>query len=264
MKLRPVEFNWNTENNDVAKSLGFIAQEVETVIPKLVNTDSSTGLKELNTIGMIPVLTRAIQEQQGQIGNIGMALDLQAEEISALQEATASLTLNSTGGIDIVATQSSEASQASLTSPISPTYSLIDSTGEAINTVGAYAGAVIADLRTGIINTTELIAQNITTDTLITQTSLISPTVQTDSLIAQDARLDSLDARQATISGTLTGNIITADQLTAQTSQFEKLLTQDATVSGTINVSADASDNVGVVGVQFKLDGSNLTNFSIT
>ena len=33
---------------------------------------------------------------------------------------------------------------------------------------------------------------------------------------------------------------------------------QDATVSGTINVSADASDNVGVVGVQFKLDGSNL------
>ena len=33
---------------------------------------------------------------------------------------------------------------------------------------------------------------------------------------------------------------------------------QDATVSGTINVSADASDDVGVVGVQFKLDGSNL------
>jgi hypothetical protein len=30
------------------------------------------------------------------------------------------------------------------------------------------------------------------------------------------------------------------------------------TVSGTINVSADASDNIGVVGVQFKLDGVNL------
>jgi hypothetical protein len=31
-----------------------------------------------------------------------------------------------------------------------------------------------------------------------------------------------------------------------------------ATVSGTITVSANASDNVGVAGVQFKLDGSNL------
>lgn len=34
--------------------------------------------------------------------------------------------------------------------------------------------------------------------------------------------------------------------------------TNGATVSGTITVSASASDNVGVVGVQFKLDGANL------
>src|SRR5205807_2129417 len=31
-----------------------------------------------------------------------------------------------------------------------------------------------------------------------------------------------------------------------------------STVSGTVTVSADASDNVGVVGVQFLLDGVNL------
>src|SRR5207245_459656 len=34
--------------------------------------------------------------------------------------------------------------------------------------------------------------------------------------------------------------------------------TPGATVSGTVTVSASASDNVGVVGVQFKLDGTNL------
>src|SRR4029079_9910975 len=35
--------------------------------------------------------------------------------------------------------------------------------------------------------------------------------------------------------------------------------TNGATVSGTaVTVSANASDNVGVVGVQFKLDGANL------
>ncbi|MFA6042788.1 MAG: Ig-like domain-containing protein, partial [Patescibacteria group bacterium] len=31
-----------------------------------------------------------------------------------------------------------------------------------------------------------------------------------------------------------------------------------ATVSGTLNVTASASDNVGVTGVQFMLDGANL------
>src|SRR5207244_828193 len=34
--------------------------------------------------------------------------------------------------------------------------------------------------------------------------------------------------------------------------------TNGATVSGTVTVSANASDNVGVAGVQFKLDGNNL------
>jgi hypothetical protein len=37
-----------------------------------------------------------------------------------------------------------------------------------------------------------------------------------------------------------------------------------STVSGTINVNANASDNIGVVGVQFKLDGSNLGNEDLT
>ena len=37
-----------------------------------------------------------------------------------------------------------------------------------------------------------------------------------------------------------------------------KAPTSGATVSGTVTVSASATDNVGVVGVQFKLDGANL------
>ena len=34
--------------------------------------------------------------------------------------------------------------------------------------------------------------------------------------------------------------------------------TEGATLSGSVNVTANASDNVGVAGVQFKLDGQNL------
>ena len=61
MALRPVLYNWKTESDGSTKSLGFIAQEVEALMPKLVSTDEE-GVKSLNTIGMMPVLTKAIQE----------------------------------------------------------------------------------------------------------------------------------------------------------------------------------------------------------
>jgi hypothetical protein len=64
MNLRPVEFNWNSQAEGDQKYLGFVAQEVEEVLPNLVTTDDK-GYKQLNSIGIIPVLAKAIQEQQG-------------------------------------------------------------------------------------------------------------------------------------------------------------------------------------------------------
>jgi hypothetical protein len=61
MALRPVVYNWNYEADGSVKSLGFIAQEVEALVPKLIATDGS-GMKSLNTIGFVPILTKAIQE----------------------------------------------------------------------------------------------------------------------------------------------------------------------------------------------------------
>jgi hypothetical protein len=61
MQLRPVLYNWNYETDGQTKSLGFIAQEVEALIPKLVATDDQ-GMKSLNTTGIIPILTKGIQE----------------------------------------------------------------------------------------------------------------------------------------------------------------------------------------------------------
>jgi hypothetical protein len=61
INLRPVTYNWNYETDGQAKSLGFIAQEVEALVPKLVSTDSE-GMKSLNTTGMMPIMAKAIQE----------------------------------------------------------------------------------------------------------------------------------------------------------------------------------------------------------
>ncbi len=72
--LRPVLFNWKYEDDTTSKNLGFIAQEVEALVPKLIATDEN-GMKSLNTTAMVPILTKAIQE-----------MDLQITEISNLEK----------------------------------------------------------------------------------------------------------------------------------------------------------------------------------
>lgn len=69
-EIRPVEYVWNVKGKekggDDKKHLGFIAQEIEKVLPSLVQTDEE-GYKSVNYIEVIPVLTKAIQEQQKEI-----------------------------------------------------------------------------------------------------------------------------------------------------------------------------------------------------
>ena len=60
-KLRAIDFNWINESANNPKNLGFIAQEVEQIIPELVSVDVD-GYKQFNSIGLIPVLTKSIQE----------------------------------------------------------------------------------------------------------------------------------------------------------------------------------------------------------
>jgi len=63
MQLRPVSFTWK-ESGQAA--VGFIAQEVEAVIPELVD-DNKDGYKGLYSTEMIPYLVKAMQEQQEMI-----------------------------------------------------------------------------------------------------------------------------------------------------------------------------------------------------
>ncbi|GIV28031.1 MAG: hypothetical protein KatS3mg027_1845 [Bacteroidia bacterium] len=65
-KLRPVSYNMLPElESDFKEHLhfGFIAQEVEAIFPNLVVT-TTNGYKGLNYTELIPILTKAIQEQQ--------------------------------------------------------------------------------------------------------------------------------------------------------------------------------------------------------
>lgn len=64
MQLRPVTYQWKEEENGETK-LGFIAQELEKVVPEVVsiaNDDIQT--RGVNYAELVPVLVKAIQEQQ--------------------------------------------------------------------------------------------------------------------------------------------------------------------------------------------------------
>ena len=72
-KLRPVSFYFNKGSDK--KHIGFIAQEVEEVIPEIIsNGGFDKGLndyiKGIDMISIIPYLVKSIQEQQKQIDGL--------------------------------------------------------------------------------------------------------------------------------------------------------------------------------------------------
>ncbi len=73
MQLRPITFNWKQDeypdkNFDDRNHIGFIAQEVEEVVPQVVTTaDDEMQTKSIAYSDLVPVLTKAIQEQQAEI-----------------------------------------------------------------------------------------------------------------------------------------------------------------------------------------------------
>jgi len=85
MALQGVTFNWDKTANpslnlDEKSHFGFIAQEVEPVLPQVVTTaNDSLKSKSIAYAELVPVLTEAIKEQQGQIDNL-------KQEISQLKE----------------------------------------------------------------------------------------------------------------------------------------------------------------------------------
>ena len=74
LALNPVSYQWKS-GEDTRSHIGFLAQELETVIPEAVykptgNSETSTDKYGVNYSTIIPVLVKAIQEQQQQIDEL--------------------------------------------------------------------------------------------------------------------------------------------------------------------------------------------------
>lgn len=69
-QLNGLYYTWKKDaGTDKPRKLGFIAQEVEKVIPELVKTDSE-GMKSVDYVSVVPVLVEALKHQQKQINEL--------------------------------------------------------------------------------------------------------------------------------------------------------------------------------------------------
>jgi hypothetical protein len=70
MRLRPVSYEWKDRATGPA-TFGLIAQEVATIMPELVGkSQDEAGMLSLNYVGLVPVLVKAVQEQEPRIGAV--------------------------------------------------------------------------------------------------------------------------------------------------------------------------------------------------
>jgi hypothetical protein len=84
MQLRGVSFTW-INNPEYGKRIGFIAQEMEKVLPELVFTNEVDGYKGINYAEVSAVLVEAVKEQQSIIKELKVENDLLKVRLQKLE-----------------------------------------------------------------------------------------------------------------------------------------------------------------------------------
>jgi hypothetical protein len=73
IQLRPVKFHWLSQAEADPKTMGFIAQEVEQIIPEMVT--EKEDFKALDTHSLFPLLVKAIQELKAEVDSLKSQLN---------------------------------------------------------------------------------------------------------------------------------------------------------------------------------------------
>jgi hypothetical protein len=155
MQLNPSSYNFKKDyqkmNVPKRNQMGFVAQEVEKIFPQLVTIihqadihgSNTPKYKGLNYIGFIPVLTKAIQEQQKKITTL-------EDRIAKLETTLNALTLNNKVTINEISGASLEQNRPN---PFNNTTTVI---GYHIPSNSTSANLLIRDLKGGVVKTFSL------------------------------------------------------------------------------------------------------------
>jgi hypothetical protein len=222
--LNPVTFNWNSEyqvylkakSDEMAqRQFGFIAQDVEKIMPSLVMTDPKTGYKSLDYRGMIPLAISAIQKIDTKV--VGLNKDLSLTS-------TGQISVNYNVSDDVLASLGYDGAKNEIENA---TYSLSDSLGLAVTRISQFGQIISAKVQTGLLAATNVISQNIITKNLISQKittdNIISPLGNIDHLTTQDIQTSQITADNV-VAQNVQATQVAADNITAT----------DASISGTL------------------------------
>jgi hypothetical protein len=76
MQMKPVQYNWK-ERPEGGKEIGFLAQEMQQIIPEAVVSPTNGDAMGMKYTELIPVLVKAIQEQQKEIEELKRLLKME-------------------------------------------------------------------------------------------------------------------------------------------------------------------------------------------
>lgn len=85
LSIRGVTYNWKDITKGAGSQVGVIAQEVEQVLPELVNTDDK-GMKSVNYAGLVAPLIEAVKELSHKMDELFIKYFDQQKEIDSLQQ----------------------------------------------------------------------------------------------------------------------------------------------------------------------------------
>lgn len=108
LHLRGVTFNWIVCGKP---SIGFIAQEVETVLPSIVSTDTITGLKSLDYGKIVPVIVECIKQLDSTNTALAEKDSIKDAKIQELETKDSILTLKSQNQDSIIASLQNQMNQ---------------------------------------------------------------------------------------------------------------------------------------------------------
>lgn len=80
ISLKPAFYQMQNDDNGSSKQTGFISQDVENVFPELIS--DIKGIKMMNYTGLIPILTKGMQEQQQQIEALSKRIEQLENQLS--------------------------------------------------------------------------------------------------------------------------------------------------------------------------------------
>ena len=172
-RLNPVAFNWNdpVKNAEFGRVRGFIAQEMEAVIPEWVITDPS-GYKAIQPIGIDAMLVASIKELNTKIEGLDITAD-------------GAVVVNYNVSDEVLATLGYNGTKNELENG---SYSLTDNLGHVVNRVGQFGRLAVNKLTAGLISskaviTDNLAAKHVASETIVTG-DLVSTQIGTTALTA--------------------------------------------------------------------------------